>query len=139
MSQLFKKEFDDEIKKYLINFMKKYCKCGEIESGLGHNLDMLFWATFNKESYKKAQIDNAVEEFYNKFKPYYHVSKRFYIEDRIESYRKIATVLRQICRANKFSFTSRVNYIKSKHNTYYIISFPKEEEEKLFNNQTMTN
>ena len=96
---------------------------------------MLFWATFNKESYKKAQIDNAVEEFYNKFKPYYHVSKRFYIEDRIESYRKIATVLRQICRANKFSFTSRVNYIKSKHNTYYIISFPKEEEEKLFNNQ----
>jgi len=135
MSQLFKKIFDDEIKEYLINFIKKYCKCGEVESGLGWNLEMLFCATFNKESYKKAQIDNAVEEFYNKFKPYYHVSKRFYIEDRIDSYRKIAAVLRQICRANKFSFTSQVNYIKSKHNTSYIISFPKEEEAKLFNNQ----
>lgn len=125
MSQLFKKIFDDEIKEYLINFITKYSKCGEIENGLSEpNNKMLMCATFNKESYKKAQIDKTIEEFYNRFKPYYHVSKRFYIEDRIDSYKKMSTVLRQICRANKFSFSSKVNYIKSKHNTSYIIYWP---------------
>ena len=58
----------------------------------------------NNAAFKKGLINNVLDEFFEKCKPYYHVSKQKYLEGK-NMYKKLTTVVRQICNYNKLTYT----------------------------------
>ena len=57
----------------------------------------------NNDSYKKGIFTNTIGEFFEKCKPYYHLSKQKYLERKL-AYNTFTTVLRQICNFNKITY-----------------------------------
>lgn len=76
----------------------------------------------NHNSYKKGVFNNIIEEFITKCVPYYHVSKRKYLERKL-NYRSFVTIIRQICNFNKITYTSQIKYDKSTYDIMYYIFF----------------
>jgi hypothetical protein len=76
----------------------------------------------NNDSYKKGLFTNAISEFFEKCKPYYHLSKQKYLERKL-AYNTFTTVLRQICNFNKITYTSQIKYDKSNYNIIYYVYF----------------
>lgn len=77
---------------------------------------------FNNESYKRGVLNNSIDEFFEKYKPFYHISKRFYLERKL-SFNNLTTVVRQICKNNKITFTSKIKYDKSNYSINYFIYY----------------
>ena len=77
---------------------------------------------FNNESYKRAVLNNSIDEFIEECKPCYHISKRFYLERKM-SLGNLTTVVRQICKNNKITFTSKIKYDKSDYSINYFIYY----------------
>ena len=77
---------------------------------------------FNNNSYKKGIFNDTIPIFLEKCKPYYHVSKRIYLERKI-NYNSFITILRQICNFNKITYTSQIKYDKSQYDIVYYIYF----------------
>jgi hypothetical protein len=77
---------------------------------------------FNITSYKKALVNNIIENFLIECKPYYFTSKQKYLERKI-TYNSITTVLRQICNLNKITYTSQIKYDKSSYDIEYYIFY----------------
>ena len=76
--------------------------------------------TFNFESFKKGVYNESIQKFIKYCNPYYHISKRKYLEKKL-TYNSFTTILRQICNSNKISYISKIIYDKSTYNiTYYI-------------------
>jgi len=76
--------------------------------------------TFNLNAFKKGVFNGKIEGFLNDCLPYYHFSKKKYLEKKI-TYNSFTTVLRQICNYNKITYTSQIKYDKSSYEiTYYI-------------------
>jgi hypothetical protein len=74
----------------------------------------------NNNSYKKGMFNNIIELFITQCMPYYHISKRKYLERKL-TYNSFITVIRQICNFNKITYTSQLKYDKSTYDiTYYI-------------------
>ena len=105
MSQIFQKAYNKE---HFFEFLNKYC--------LIENKKIIF----NKESLKRAKLDNAIEPFFLDLKKFYIPSKHFYLE-RESIYKNIATVIRQICKYLMVPYTSNIKYFKSKYEIVYII------------------
>jgi hypothetical protein len=78
--------------------------------------------TFNVESYKKGVYKEIIQQFIEKCRPYYHISKRKYL-DRKLTYNSFTTILRQICNSNKIIYTTKIKYDKSVYNILYYIYF----------------
>jgi len=78
--------------------------------------------TINNNSYKKGIFTKDIPEFLEKCIPYYHVSKRKYLECKL-TYNSFTTVLRQICKFNATKYTSQIKYDKSKYDIVYYIYF----------------
>ncbi len=76
--------------------------------------------TFNSDSFKKGIYTEDIQIFLNECKPYYHISKRKYLEKKI-TYKSFTTVLRQICNYNKITYTSQIKYDKSTYDILYYI------------------
>ena len=76
----------------------------------------------NNASFKKGLLNNVFDDFFEKCKPYYHLSKQKYLEGK-NSYKKITTLIRQICNFNKLSYTSLIKYEKSTYDIIYYIYF----------------
>ena len=76
--------------------------------------------TFNNNSYKKGIFNNLIVEFLEKCVPYYHVSKRKYLECKL-TYNSFITILRQICKFNNIKYTSQIKYDKSNYDIVYYI------------------
>lgn len=76
--------------------------------------------TFNLESFKKGVYIGAVQQFIEYCKPFYHISKRKYLEKKL-TYNAFTTILRQICNLNKITYTSQIMYNKSTYNIEYYI------------------
>ena len=74
----------------------------------------------NRSSFKKAEYNNLIESFRESIKPYYHKSKVYYVE-RDLNYSKFITLLRQICKCNHISYTSKIKYDKSTYDICYYI------------------
>lgn len=107
MSQIFKDKIPDTL---IFDFIEKY---GEImEQGKAF--------VISKNSYKKAQIENGIESFFNNIKKYYFKSKQFYLE-RKKSYKNFITIVRQICKHNKIPFSSKIFYSNSNYEIKYYI------------------
>jgi hypothetical protein len=78
---------------------------------------------FDSNSFKKGMFTEEIHNFLEECKPYYHISKRIYLEKKI-TYNSFTTVLRQICNSNKIKYTSQIKYDKSNYEIiYYIYTF----------------
>ena len=76
--------------------------------------------TFNSDSFKKGVYTEDIQAFLNECKPFYHISKRKYLEKKV-TYKSFTTVLRQICNYNKITYTSQIKYDKSTYDILYYI------------------
>jgi hypothetical protein len=76
--------------------------------------------TFNIESFKKGIFMENISKFIEECLPYYHLSKRKYLEKKL-TYNSFTTILRQICNFNKITYTSQIKYDKSSYNIIYYI------------------
>ena len=76
----------------------------------------------NNNSYKKGLFNDIIAKFINECKPYYHLSKRKYLERKL-TYNSFITIIRQICNCNKITYTSQIKYDKSTYDIIYYIYF----------------
>ena len=76
--------------------------------------------TLNSDSFKKGIYTEDIQHFLEECKPYYHISKRKYLERKL-TYASFTTILRQICNFNKITYTSQIIYDKSRYDIYYYI------------------
>ena len=72
----------------------------------------------NETNYNKAKYNNLIKPFLLNLKPYYHISKLFYIEREI-TFNGFITVLRQIAKHNEIEYESKLKYTKSTHYIEY--------------------
>jgi hypothetical protein len=75
----------------------------------------------SKSVFKSAEYRNLISSFCDKIIEHYHMSKRHYV-DRKMNYNKFITVVRQICSVNNVSYTSKIVYNKSDYEILYYIS-----------------
>ena len=76
----------------------------------------------NNIAYKKGIFNDVIPRFLEECKPYYHISKRVYLERKL-NYNAFITILRQICNFNKITYTSQIKYDKSQYDIIYYIYF----------------
>ena len=76
----------------------------------------------NNNAYKKGMFNNIIENFITQCMPYYHISKRKYLERKM-TYNSFITIIRQICNFNKITYTSQLKYDKSTYDIIYYIYF----------------
>ena len=108
--QIFKTEVPNEL---LFDFLEKIC----------FKTDKYYLIDLN--SYRKMLFYNYEEEFCSSIKNYYHTSKQFYVERKM-NYNALTTLIRQICKHNNIMFTSQIKYNESKYNIDYFIYFSSE-------------
>lgn len=77
---------------------------------------------FNSNSFKKGIYNESITNFIETCKPYYHNSKKKYLERKL-TYNSFSTILRQICNHNKITYTSQIKYDKSKYDIMYYIYY----------------
>lgn len=95
-------------------------------------------ATSNKDNryiitstiYKQAEYKNLIQPYIELLQPYYHKSKKHYIQGNV-TYKRFITILRQICRFFHIYYKSEIKYIGTSYFINYYIYLPK--EENVFN------
>lgn len=75
---------------------------------------------FNNDAYKKGIFNNTLQEFIEKCKEHYHLSKHKYLDKKL-SYKMFTTILRQVCNCNAIQYTSQIKYDKSQYSIYYYL------------------
>jgi hypothetical protein len=78
---------------------------------------------FNNEAFKKGILEEDISKFMEECKEFYHLSKQKYLERKL-TYNSFTTVLRQICKFNKITYTTQIKYDSSTYNIIYFIYFP---------------
>lgn len=78
--------------------------------------------TFNMVSFKKGIYNEEIQKFINYCIPFYHLSKRKYLERKL-CHNSFTTILRQICNFNNIKYTSEIKYDKSKYDIVYYIYY----------------
>ncbi len=107
MSQIFRKDVPNQLLLSLLEENAEICKNYFIVDNV---------------LYKKLQFNNKLQLFLDSLLEYYHLSKQYYLTRQM-NYTKFITVIRQLCKINKLSFTSKITYDKSKYNIVYYIYF----------------
>lgn len=106
-SQLFKENIPMN---FLYDFLEKIC----VKNSLN-----LF--VFSKAAFKKAEIYDLITNFKTLIKPYYHISKQYYINRNL-TFIRFTTIIKQICNSNNVDITSKIIYNKSKYEMEYYIA-----------------
>jgi hypothetical protein len=78
--------------------------------------------TFNMVSFKKGVYSEEIQKFINYCIPFYHLSKRKYLERKL-CHNSFTTILRQICNFNNIKYTSEIKYDKSSYDIVYYIYY----------------
>lgn len=78
---------------------------------------------FNNEAYKRAVLNESIEVFKQAIVEHYHLSKREYV-NRKQTFVRLATIIRQICKHNAISHTSKIKYRSAGYDITYYISIP---------------
>jgi hypothetical protein len=104
-TQIFKKDIPNDL---LFNLLEDICMKNDKHYIL------------NLESFKKGMFNDNIQQFFEICKPYYHNSKKKYIEKKL-TYNSFITVVRQICNYNKLTYISQIKYNKSSYDIVYII------------------
>lgn len=71
-------------------------------------------------SYKRIKFYNLQEEFLSNISEHYQYSKKFYVE-RGFTYNSFTNIIRQICKSNNLTFTSKIKYNESKYNIEFYV------------------
>ena len=121
-TQIFKSKIPNDI---VFQFfkdiaVKSLCTSTSSSSSTGVKDDVYI---VNNNVYKKGIFNGKIAAFYEVCKPYYHLSKRKYLDKKM-SYNSFITVIRQICNSNKITYTSQIKYDKSVYDIIYSISIP---------------
>ena len=104
-TQIFKKDIPNEI---LYTLLENIC----MKNDKHYILDV--------ESFKKGVFNQSIQQFFEVCKPYYHNSKKKYLEKKL-TYNIFVTVVSQICNYNKLTYISKIKYNKSSYDIVYII------------------
>jgi len=104
-TQIFKKDIPNEI---VFGLLENICMKNDKHYIL------------NVDSFKKGVFNESIQQFFELCKPYYHNSKKKYLEKKL-TYNSFITVIRQICNYNKLTYTSKIKYTKSSYDIVYII------------------
>jgi hypothetical protein len=70
-------------------------------------------------TYKQAEYHNKISPFINTIKPYYHKSKLHYLDNI--NYKRLLTIVRQLCRHLHIYYKSEIKYIGSSYFINYHI------------------
>jgi len=119
--QIFKTKIPDSLVFQLLEAIAIKGTETNTNTGINTNTNVVY--TINKNVYKKGVFNSKIAEFYEACKPYYHISKRKYLDKKM-SYNSFITVIRQICNSNKITYTSQIKYDKSDYDIVYCISLP---------------
>ena len=76
----------------------------------------------NNDAFKKGMYTQNIQQFVEICIPYYHVSKRKYLEKKM-TFNSFVTIIRQICNTHNITYTSYIKYDKSKYNIVYHIHY----------------
>jgi SNF2 family DNA or RNA helicase len=106
-TQIFKRNIPNEL---LFNILDELCVKNDK------------YYIFNVDSFRKGVYKELISKFLETCKPYYHISKRKYLEKKL-TFNSFITVLRQICNFNKITYTSQIKYDKSDYSIIYYIYF----------------
>jgi len=104
-SQLFRKIIPKDI---LFDLLEKVC------------LKTDKYYLFDLNAYKKLVFYEYYERFKRAIRPYYNLSKQFYVERKL-TYNSFTNILRQICKSNNIMFTSQIKYNESKYNIDFLV------------------
>ena len=107
MSKIFKEQIPNNL---LLELLEKIC------------IKTTKYYIFNNESFKKGIYTQDIQQFISLCVPYYHISKRKYLERNL-NYNTFITILRQICKFNKILYTSKIKYINSTYDIVYYIYY----------------
>ena len=99
-TQIFKKDIPNEI---VFTLLENICMKNDKHYIL------------NVDSFKKGVFNESIQQFFELCKPYYHNSKKKYLEKKL-TYNSFVTVVRQICNYNKLTYISQIKYNKSSYN-----------------------
>lgn len=105
VSQIFKEKIPEEL---VESFIKK------------HSILERDMYIFNKYCFKKITMTDELNIFLKKILPYYHISKKYYVE-REMTYIRFATILRQLCNLHKIHVVSKIKYYNSSYENIYFI------------------
>lgn len=75
----------------------------------------------NKSVYKKLILFKTLSPFLQKIKPYYFVSKQYYVSKKPLTYSNFATIIRQLCKHLNICIKSKIKYYKSTYEIIYNI------------------
>ena len=106
-TQIFKQNVPNEL---LFNLLDSICAKNDKQYIL------------NNEAFKRGVFQESIPKFLTECSPYYHISKRKYLERKL-TYNTFMTVLRQICNFNNITYTSQIKYDKSNYDIIYNIYF----------------
>jgi len=106
-SQIFKNQIPNEL---FYAFLDKNCSKSDK------------YYTFNNDSFKKGLYNNSINDFLESCKSYYYISKRKYLERKL-NYTFFVTILRQICKANNINYVSQLKYTNSTYCIHYYFYF----------------
>lgn len=70
--------------------------------------------------FKQLEFHGIIQRFLEDLKEYYYPSKHLYLTRKI-TYKRFATILRQICRNIDLPFISKIVYNHNQYSTIYII------------------
>lgn len=113
-SQLFREKVPAHI---LYDLLEKIC----LETPSYYYVDMT--------AYKKMLFHGFHTEFLIALKPYYHLSKTYYLERKL-TYTSFTNMVRQICKSGDIVIESEMKYNHSKYYINYIIKKEEKQEEK---------
>jgi hypothetical protein len=111
----------NQILKGSVDFFNEYLlKFGTLENN---------YVMINPNNFKRAKYSETLREFLDKVEPFYHSSKKKYI-NRDMNYMQFITVLRQVSHMNGVFFDYKIKYTNSKHymEYYFFFDVPKIEE-----------
>lgn len=106
-TQIFKNKIDNKL---LFELLDKICIKNDS------------YYIFNNNAFKKGKYTHDIDNFINECIPYYHLSKRKYLEKKMTQ-KSFVTVLRQICNFNNIRYVSKIVYNKSTYDVVYYIYF----------------
>jgi hypothetical protein len=102
-SQIFKRKLPNEL---VFDLLDSICQKNEKHY------------TYNIDSFKKGTYKGSIQGFVETCAPFYHISKRKYLERKL-TYNNFTTILRQICNFNNIKYTSQIKYDKSQYDIVY--------------------
>ena len=77
---------------------------------------------FDLHAYKRAVYNQILQPFLDACKPFYFASKQKYLSPQPLTFVSVATIIRQICRFHRVSFSKHLVYDKSSYEMVYYIS-----------------